>query len=163
MSDINEWLMILILMISAGLWAAGGTRVNDKIDGQKWLRRILLPVILSLLAYTMFHVELWRCIAFALASMVVFSLGYGDKNPWWAFKWDFIDHKPLLPKWLIAALIYAPTAFLGLSWWLVISPAVFLLTFAASQWEPLKKEFVWITVEFLHGFMLGTAMIGAIN
>ena len=36
-----SWLMIVVMMISGGLFAAGGTDIPG-IGGQKWLRRMLL-------------------------------------------------------------------------------------------------------------------------
>jgi len=43
----SEWLMIACMGTGGILFAAGGTHIN-KIGGQKWLRRYLMPVLLTL-------------------------------------------------------------------------------------------------------------------
>jgi hypothetical protein len=78
-----------------------------------------------------------------LGLMIAFCLPYGDRTPWYG-------------KCLTACAFVAPTAFLGFSWWQIITPAAFIGMFYASRNKITEHVFPWKVVEFLTGCFLGT-------
>lgn len=163
--NVELW-YILIFVLSGGLWAFGGTEISKTVEGQKWIRRFLLPVALGLCLKFGLDVATWKVASFSLLSMASFSMGYGDRSPWWKFKGRHDTESGqwiwwwYYPKWVTAICIYLPTVFIGLSWWLVIAPIVFLLTFWLSRHD--RKSFRWKIVEFIHGSMVGLCLVGAL-
>ena len=149
----NEWLMILIMALSGVLFAAGGTHI-EKIGGQKWIRRILLPLSLGIATYYASlkdtekgKLKPWQLLAFAFLS-VELHMGYGDSSPWWK-------------KALVFSFYGATSLFIGFSWWVVITPVVLTLMFMASNWKPLATTVFWKAWEFLAGVLIALCLIGA--
>jgi len=66
---INEWHMILAVLWSVGLFAAGGTDLNGK--GHKWIRRFILPIGLGALA--LLYAPWWACLGYT-ATLSAFLL-----------------------------------------------------------------------------------------
>lgn len=149
----SEWWYIIIMGLSGILFAAGGTQVSDKIDGQKWIRRIALPVSLGLTLWLCFGVDWWRCVAFSVASFGAFSLGYGDKSDWW--KWEGSHY----PKWFTACMIPLPTLFIGFSLWIFTYPLIFLGVFALQKYTKVS----WKIFEFIAGAWFGVCLVGALT
>lgn len=141
---------IAIMGLSGVLFAVGGSWITDKIDGQKWVRRILLPVLLGFILYFALHVDWWRCIAFSVLSVGALSLGYGDKADWW--KWEGSRY----PKWFTACMIPLPTLFIGWSWLLPAYPFVFLAMFVVGKIN-------WKLFEFFAGAFFGGCVVGALS
>ncbi len=142
----------IIMGISGMLFAAGGTEISQKVGGQKWLRRILLPVLLALCLKFALDVELWRCGAFLVASVGVLSLGYGDRSHWW--QWDGSRY----PKWFTACMIPLPTLFIGFSLWIFTYPLIFLGAFALQKYTKTS----WKIFEFVAGSWFGVCLVGAL-
>ena len=136
--------MYLIIMPALGLtlFALGGTQISDKIKGQKWLRRFLLPFLWGLVIYISGGFHPWQAIAVAVISCALFHLGYGDKTPW------------LVKIGLFCAygLISAP---LGLSWWNIITAIGCCLMFLLSNIKPISETVVWKVVEGFFGAVIG--------
>ena len=126
----QELKLILMLLNGGGLWALGGTVWTG------W-RRYILPVVLFLLLC-------WSGITwyFALLAMCVLSgvahLGYGASIPYWR-------------KFLVGCSYSLPSLCLGYSIWVFIVPAVFIGTFALSNWRPTAGAFPWKVCEFIVG------------
>ena len=151
MGNINPELWhIAIMALSGTLFAVGGSWITDKLEGQKWIRRILLPLLLGLILYFALKVDLWRCIAFVVLSVSVLSLGYGDRSDWW--KWRGRRY----PKWFTACMIPLPTLFIGFSPLIFAYPFVFLVMFAVGKIN-------WKLFEFFAGAFFGACVVGALS
>lgn len=143
----SEWLMIIIMMVSGGLFAAGGTHIEG-IGGQKWIRRYLLPAFLVLMAY-LSGVHLWWQLTILMVLIVPLSIGYGTNSPYWKKILVFIGYG-------------LPTLAIGFSWWVVIMPVTLTLLFIASNWKPLASTVFWKCWEMLAGTLIGITLIGAL-
>ena len=75
----KELYLVFLPGISWILFALGGTQISDKVPGQKWIRRYLLPLVygifIAIAGYT------WQAVAVAVLAALVYILGYGDKTP----------------------------------------------------------------------------------
>jgi hypothetical protein len=140
---------ILIIGLSGILFALGGTWITDKIDGQKWIRRYLLPVTIGLILLIL-NIDWWRCLGLSLLSIGAFSLGYGDKADWW--KWEGSRY----PKWFTACMIPLPTLFIGFSPLIFAYPLFFLGMFYIGKWN-------WKIAEFAFGAGFGACVVGALS
>lgn len=153
----------IIMGISGMLFAAGGTEISQKVGGQKWLRRILLPVLLALCLKFALDVEIWRCVAFFVASFGVLTLGYGDNAPWFSFKKFFhgfvFPFKSGYPKVFTACMIPLPTLFIGFSLWIFTYPLIFLGVFALQKYTKTS----WKIFEFVAGSWFGVCLVGALR
>ena len=143
----NEWLIILTISVSGILFSAGGTHI-DKIGGQKWLRRYLLPCFLAIMAF-LSGVNVWWQLCILLALIVPLSAGYGSNSPYWK-------------KVLVFTAYGLPTLAIGFSWWVVIMPVTLTLLFMASNWKPLANTVYWKAWEYLAGTLIGITLVGAI-
>ena len=137
-----ELLMIAAMGLGGILGAIGGT-------GFKWARRYVLPASLGIIAYKA-GFKLWRCIGLAVGLSVAFCLPYGDRTPW-------------AIKCLVACSYAAPTLFLGISPWQIITPAAFLGLFWLSNWQPTAGMFSWKICEFLIFSLVGTTVAHLIS
>jgi hypothetical protein len=151
----NEWLTILIMALSGVLFAAGGTHIG-KIGGQKWLRRVLLPVSLGIATYyaSLKDTEKGKLKPWQLASFLVLliflHMGYGERTPYWK-------------KFLIFTGYSAASLFIGFSWWVVITPVVLFLIFLGSNWKPLATTIFWKSWEFMAGVLIALCYISALS
>lgn len=149
----NEWLQILIMALSGVLFAAGGTHI-EKLGGQKWIRRILLPVFVGIASYYASlksekgKLKPWQLLSFVILSIFL-HMGYGERTPYWK-------------KLLIFTGYSASSLLIGWSWWVVITPVVLFLMFLGSNWKPLATTFFWKSWEFLAGVLIANSFIGAL-
>lgn len=144
----NEWYAILMMAVTGALFAAGGTHI-DGIGGQKWLRRYLIPLFLAF-SCAINDVRVPVYIGLGLILIVALSAGYGSKTPFWR-------------KVLVFCSYSAPTLLIGFSWWVVITPVVLTLLFAASNWKPMASTVFWKSWEFIAGLLIALSTIGAIQ
>lgn len=154
--------------LSGILFAAGGTEINQKVGGWKWLRRILLPVLLGLCLKFALDVETWKTVLFVLTSAGALSLGYGDKADWWKWRIDHVIESGIkerhfvginYPKWFTACMIPLPTLFIGFSLWIFTYPLIFLGVFALQN----NTKTSWKIFEFIAGAWLGVCLVGALK
>lgn len=142
----NEWLMDFAMVWCVGLFAAGGTHIEG-VGGQKWLRRYLLPAGLAIIAL-LSHVLWWQCLGLATTLMVVLSLGYGSKTPYWVKSLVFLCYG-LAFLWI------------GWSWWVVITGPLCLALFVFSNLRLTRGSFHWRICEGGMGFLLSAGFIAA--
>jgi hypothetical protein len=145
---INEWLQILTMTVSGALFSAGGTHIPD-IGGQKWLRRIALPIFLAFIC-VLSHVIWWKALCLAVTLFGVLSLGYGERTPYW-----------------LKAIVFTGygVAFLwiGFSLWVVLTPILCFGLFCLSNWKLTAKNFWWKYVEFSYGLFLAVTLISVLH
>lgn len=134
--------MIIVLMVSTGLFAAGGT-------GPKWARRFVLPLFFAVIAL-LSHVELWRAGCLAISLCIALCLPYGSKTPFWGKCLTFSTYG-LVFLWI------------GWSWWVVLLPAGCIGLFFLSNNKLTEQSFGWKIVEGAMGFGLGATLITCIT
>lgn len=143
----NEWIMISVMVWCVLLFPAGGTQISDSIPGKKWLRRILMSAGLGILAG--FLTTWWQGAGYALALFGVLTCPYGDRTPYWLKSIVFFGYG-------------AVSLWFGVSWWLVITPAICTLVFFLSNFKLTAKSFPWKICESAFGFTVGASYIAAI-
>ena len=139
-----ELMQVFIPGISAILFSLGGTQISQTMQGQKWVRRFLLPsffLLMTLIA----GFAWWQGLLVFLISCVSFHMGYGDKTSWWMKILVFLSF----------ALISIPV---GFSFWngilILIVPLMMLLSLS----HLVGKVFVWKIVEASWGFLIGISL-----
>lgn len=112
----------------------------------KWTRRYLLPVLGGLLAWA-YGVTWYRCVGYAAATAVAFSLGYSpERNPWWEIFLVGATYgaTPLLLSWRWKRI-----------WWPVLTGAALLCLMAVSlQFNWFTWKWVEALIFGLHGFLV---------
>lgn len=146
----NEIIYILMMLAGVGLFALGGTKIPILDKGYKWIRRFLFPFTMYWLLVWHGGFAQWQVLGSSLVLCGVLHLGYGDKTPWWE-------------KALVGISYGLPSLFLGFTYWVFITPVIFLALFALSNWKATSKDFVWKVVEGLWGFILVATIIAAIQ
>lgn len=141
----NEWHMILAVLWSTGLFAAGGTALNGK--GYKFLRRFILPAGLGALA--LLYAPWWACLGYAVTLSAILHPGYGSKASW-------------LYRAFIFAGYGASALWFGWSGWVVATPILCLAAFWLSNKKQSEGMFFWKAVELLFGFLIAVTFINAI-
>lgn len=141
----NEWMIILIVLLSSGLFAAGGTDLDGK--GHKWIRRFILPA--GLLATSLFYAPWWASVAYSLTLCAFLHLGYGSKASW-AYRSFIFAGYGLVSLWL------------GPSWWLIVTPVVCLGLFWLSNFKYTASSFTWKCVEIIYGIIIACSFVSAI-
>jgi hypothetical protein len=137
----NEWLQILTMVWSAGLFAVGGTR------GKYW-RRFVLPA--GLAGVASLYAPWWTCIGYCVTTMAVLHLGYGDRCSW-------------LKRSLIFTGYGVTSLWFGLSWWVIVVPSVCMALFFLSNFKLTEKSFSWKLIECLWGFLIAAAFVAALQ
>jgi hypothetical protein len=143
----NEWLMLLSMLLGAGLFAAGGTDIPG-IGGQKWIRRYILP--LSLAGIALIYAPWWKCLGYAVTLSAFLHMGYGSKTGWLYRALIFIGYG-LSALWL------------GFTWWVFIVPAMCSLLFLCSNWKATSSSFEWKICEAWFGMCIAVSFISALN
>ncbi len=130
----TEWLMIAALTLSGSCFAIGGT-------GFKWVRRYILPILLGVCCFFA-KIALWKIGCFVVSLSVILHLGYGERTPY-----------------LLKAAIFSgyglACAWLGFSWFIIISPLLIIALFYLSNNKLTSSIFVWKICEFLMGTYIG--------
>ena len=136
----KELIMVLLPGISWICFALGGTQISKKISGQKWIRRYLLPAIY--LMFCLMIVSWWQSLITAALAVLAFCMGYGDSASW-------------LKKALVGLLYGLITIAIGLSYWNIVTPLMFLLLFKLSNTKITANLFVWKICEGFFGLFVG--------
>jgi hypothetical protein len=136
----KEIWMVLLPAFGWLLFALGGTQISDKIAGQKWTQRFLLPAIFALCIFLARYVW-WQYISVAMLACLMFHLGYGSKTSW----------KIRLLVFTGYGLISAP---IGLSFWNLITSMACAVMFLLSNTKFTAKIFVWKIVEGFFGLLI---------
>jgi len=137
--------MVLMPAYCWFLFSLGGTQItkDNKIKGQKWIRRFLLPALISI--HCLFVVAWWQALLVGGVAMIAFCMGYGTKHS---------D----LERFIVACMYGVISLPIGLSVWNAICVAIFLLFFFASNTKYLSKVFTWKLCEGMFGFSVGVSI-----
>jgi hypothetical protein len=144
----NEWLIITIYALSSILFAAGGTHISV-IGGQKWLRRLLLPVLLASGAYCS-HEHVLAIAGYALMMIVALSMGYGTG-------------KRLGMRVMVFIGLFLPSMVFGVTIWQALSPVLVTILFYLSNnklWSESVPHKLW---EFVTGLLIGITFVASIT
>ena len=144
-----EFLQLVIITLSAFLFALGGTEISPTIKGKRWFRWAILPIILGGIAFFNGLIY-WKAIGFMLCLVSALTLPYGQKTSY-----------PM--KLLTFIAIFGSTLWIGFSWWIVISPLLVLIMFALSNWKWTANIVFWKAWEFLTGAYLGITVASLIG
>ena len=136
----SELIMIFLPGLSWILFALGGTEISQKIKGQKWIRRFLLPAMYGFICF--FFVAWWQALLVTSLSCFAFHLGYGDSKTW-------------LDRLGVAGWYSAIALPIGFSFWSIITGLMFLALFWLSNNKYTKELFVWKIVEGCIGLFIG--------
>lgn len=135
---------LLFFAVGALLWRLGGWH-------WKWLRRYVLPFLLtaSVAAEDMRKdapkKPLLKKLVLFPALVAAFSLGYGEKHPYWR-------------KFLVGFSWIAPAlAINGFSWLRAAAPVIWISMFYLSNYEKTARYFKWHYVEIVNGGIVGMA------
>ena len=142
----NEWLMIVAVLWSVGLFAAGGTDLNGR--GHKWLRRFLMPIGLGALA--LIYAPWWACLGYTLTLCVFLHMGYGSRAGWLYRAFIFTGYG-------VSALWF------GWTWWAVATPVLCSLAFLLSNMKKSEGMFAWKIVEMLFAFLIAVTFINSLS
>ena len=126
-------------VIGATLWRIGGWRY-------KWVRRYILPFLITVNAYAK-RKKLAILLTFPLL-IGAFALGYGERKPYFV---KFLTGV----AWIIPRLL-----FLGFNWWVCLIPFAWVGIFWLSNNKPYSNIFRWWLCEILVGGVLGVAYVG---
>ena len=124
-----------------GCMGAGGILGAIGGTGFKFARRFILPLVLGVLAMLAGFSAL-KCSIMTLGLIIAFLLPYGSKTPYWG-------------KFLVGCAFVAPTLALGLTYWQIITPIVFIIVFKLSNWKYTSGIFRWKICEFIIFAMIG--------
>jgi hypothetical protein len=144
----KELWMVLVPAVSWFLFALGGTQISDKIKGQKWLRRYLLPAFwLScvIINYGLGWVWIVRAIAVFGLGVGFLIMGYGDGKSW-------------LYRFMVGCLYGLISLPIGVSMWNAVVPAMFFVYFFLSNFKYTAKMFTWKVCEGTFGLFIGISI-----
>lgn len=136
----NEWLQIIILAMSASMFAIGGT-------GLKWVRRFALPLLLAVVFFAAGS-DGRRAILLGVSLCCSFHLGYGDRTKYGQ-------------KFLVFVTYSASTLWIGLTWWQIALPILLWSLFVLSNLRQTAIMFQWKFVEFMYGALVAQTIISA--
>lgn len=139
-----ELWLVLIPALSAMLFAMGGTQISDKIEGQKWVRRFVLPFIWGLCVY-LAHFALWQALGVMIVGCAMLHLGYGSKTPWGLKIATFAGYGAI-------------SLFIGVSWWNPIVAVGCAVMFLLSNLKLTSATVVWKCVEGIMGGLIGLSI-----
>lgn len=137
----KELWLVLIPGLSWLLFALGGTQISDKIEGQKWIRRFVLPFAWGVCVY-LAQFAIWQAIGVAMLGCAILHQGYGSKVAWWR-------------KILTFAGYGAISLFIGFSWWNLIVVVGCILMFILSNTPLTSAIMVWKICEGAFGALIG--------
>ena len=141
-----ELIYILMMSLSGGLYALGGTG-GWKLASKLW-RRAGIPAFLALSLHFL-GVEHTIIALSCITLSVGLCMGYGDSK-----------------RWSYRAIVFSTyaisTLFIGFSAWVLISPIASIILFYLSR-KLFQNHFVWKICEFLFGAMIGVSYVSAYN
>ena len=154
MDSKQELIAIIIMTLGVLLWPLGGYRWKG------WRRFVLPGCLLPLLV--LYGVSVWQSLLSCGFLMLVSLLGYGQSTPWLI---PFRDSggKIRSSKLLTALLYNLPALVLGWTWWMLITPAIFLITFYLSNTKAFGKDFSWKICEGITGLTVAVTIISALQ
>ena len=134
----NKEILMIAAMTSGGLLGSLGGTI------WKPIRRFFLPLVLGVIAF-LAGFAWWKCLIYTLLTVGAFSLGYGEKRPYWY-------------KFIVGIAFVFPTLIFGLTIWQIITPLIWVLFFKLSNTKWLSDEFVWKVVEFVSFCFVGVTL-----
>lgn len=123
------------------LFALGGTQISDKIEGQKWIRRFLLPFICGVCLFIA-HFAWFQALGVAILACIALHQGYGSKTPW---SWRLLVFAGY-------GLISGPV---GISWWNFLTAVGCIILYILSNTKITSKIVVWKVCEGSFGALIG--------
>lgn len=136
-----EMWMVIMPALGWFCFAMGGTQISDKIEGQKWIRRFLLPILWGICIF-LAGCTIWQAIVCMIPAIGMFHLGYGSKTSW----------KMRLLTFAGYGIISTP---IGLSFWNLITFGLCALLFLLSNTKITSGTFVWKVCEGMFGAAIG--------
>lgn len=136
-----EHIFIAMMTLSVLLFTLGGT-------GFKWMRRYILPVLLGIGTFFC-GVSWWQSLILIIGIGIVYHLPYGEALTF-------------LGKLVVGFLYVIPTLAIGLSWWVLIFPFIFVALFLLSEATETAKSFTWKVCEGFIGLCSCATIIGSI-
>lgn len=137
----KELWLVLIPAFSWLCFALGGTQITDKIEGQKWIRRFVLPFLWGVCVF-LSHFVWWQVVSVVILGCAILHQGYGSKTSWPVRLAVFAGY----------GLISAP---LGLSAWNIITFVACASMFVLSNTKLTSAIFVWKICEGTFGALIG--------
>ena len=132
------WIKVIgLYAIGAVLWRLGGYR-------WKWVRRYILPACLSLVAWS--KRRKWPVLLTFPLLIGAFSLGYGEKHPYWQ-------------KFLVGVAWVLPAVLFLHNWFALAVPFVWIGLFKLSNTPKTSGIFLWWVVEVLIGGLVAVSYI----
>lgn len=138
--------MWMVIMPALGwlCFALGGTQISDKIEGQKWIRRFLLPILWGVCIF-LAGFAIWQAIVTTILAIGMFHLGYGSKTSW----------KMRLLTFAGYGIISSP---IGLSFWNPITFGLCAILFLLSNTKITSSVFVHKIIEGSWGALIGVQL-----
>ena len=143
-----ELWMVGIPPVSWGLFALGGTQISPTIKGMKWIRRFILPIVLGVCVWLGLGngwLNIVRACAVAGLGIGFLSMGYGNGKTW-------------LYRFMVGCLYGCISLPLGISWWNLACPIVFITFFVLSNVPVVAKIFTWKICEGMFGLSIGVSI-----
>lgn len=138
--------MLIYVPLSGFLFGLGGG-TGSKYDWKGW-RRFIFPLVTF--GFLLLNaVVLWKALVASVLLSAVLHLGYGQTKTW-------------MYKFLVGCSYAIPSLVIGLTWWVLITPSVFITLFYLSNLKATEKDFTWKVVEMFIGFCIAATFIGAL-
>lgn len=153
MSSHEELVSIWLMTSGVLLWSLGGYK-------NKSYRRIILPIIVMGLLYW-YGVALWRSVVCSGLLSGCAYLGYGTNTPWVIPA--KVEGKLRSSKVLTAIAYNFPALILGLTWWFLLQPLIFLAVFWLSNNKETAKDAEWKVCEGIVGLIMIITIISALQ
>jgi hypothetical protein len=135
----KELIMVFLPGISWILFALGGTQISDKVPGWKGWRRFILPAVYFLFCLL---ASWWQALIVTAIAVAVYSLGYGEKHPWWQ-------------KILVGIGYGLISVAIGISWWNLFTAVGFSVLFWLSNFKWTAKTWPWALCCGFFGLLCG--------
>lgn len=145
----NELLQIVVMAVTATLFALGGTEIKKYDRGFKAFRRYGIPLFLAFIC-VLSGVSWWQVAIYTVALFGALTAPYGSRTPYWV-------------KVLVFCAYSGVSLCIGFSWWVVICPALLTLFFLLSNLKLTAKTLFWKVFELQAGFLVAASLIAAIN
>lgn len=139
----KELWCVFIPPISALLGALGGTEISTTINGQKWIRRFLLPAVWCVCVWIC--ASWWQGLMVGGIGILAACMGYGSSHDW--------------NDRILAAIMYGAISFpLGITAWSFMAMAVLPAMFLLSNWQKTADIFTWKICEATIWFVVGLSV-----